>query len=121
MPAVRWSAGIIVAAFASSVFTTARADSVHQAELAAHRDEPPAVRTAPPAERLAAAAQGRALERVVYGYYPYWVADLDAIRWEALTHLAWFAVEMDATGAITATHGWPDEPTVAAAHAAGVR
>lgn len=99
---------------------TLLAGSVHGDELAAHRDETPAVRTMPPAARLAA-GRDRALTRVVYGYYPYWAADLGSIRWEALTHLAWFAVEMDETGAVTAAHGWPDDTTVAAAHAAGVR
>jgi MYXO-CTERM domain-containing protein len=94
--------------------------SVHARELDAHRDEAPAVRTMPAAEVLAA-GRAKTVDRVVYGYYPYWAADLDAIRWSALTHLAWFSIEIDGTGAVTSTHGWPDETTVAAAHAAGVR
>ncbi|MEZ4404736.1 MAG: glycosyl hydrolase family 18 protein [Kofleriaceae bacterium] len=100
--------------------------SPHAAELAAHADEAPAVRPRLPATTLAALRAGAARRaagpaRVVYGYYPYWVAGLDTIRWSALTHLAWFAVELDATGAVTARHGWPDVATVEAAHAAGVK
>jgi GH18 family chitinase len=114
---------IVVAAVAAPAAASPApaARSIHQLELEAHRDEPPAARQAPAAARLAQARADRALDRVVYGYYPYWVADLDAIRWEALTHLAWFSVELDGNGAITARHGWPDHVTVAAAHAAGVR
>lgn len=91
--------------------------SIHQLELEAHRGEPLAERLAPPPPT----APRRALDRVVYGYYPFWVADLARIRWSALTHLAWFSIEIDARGAITAAHGWPDRATVDAAHAAGVR
>ncbi len=95
--------------------------SVHQRDLEAHRDVQPGPVARPDPERLAGAARTRALTRVVYGYYPYWVQDLQAIRWAALTHLAWFSIEINGAGQITATHGWPDEDTVTAAHAAGVR
>lgn len=91
--------------------------SMHQLELEAHRGEPPAIRVAPPPPTTA----HHALDRVVYGYYPYWVSDLASIRWSALTHLAWFSVELDVNGRVTAAHGWPDRTTVQAAHAAGVR
>lgn len=98
----------------------------HALEAAAHAGEPPAVRVPLSPARLdelrrQRAARAAAPSRVVYGYYPYWVADLDRLRWSALTHLAWFSIEIDATGAITNRHGWPDAATVAAAHAAGVR
>jgi MYXO-CTERM domain-containing protein len=100
--------------------------SPHAAEAAAHADRPPAARTRLSPEQLAALRAHRrdraaAPTRVVYGYYPYWVADLERIRWSALTHLAWFSIELDATGAITNRRGWPDAATVLAAHAAGVR
>jgi GH18 family chitinase len=94
--------------------------SIHQVELELHRATRPAARTIPDPDDLAR-ARTRSLARVVYGYYPYWAQDLAAIRWSALTHLAWFALEMDADGQVTASHGWPDLDTVAAAHAAGVR
>lgn len=100
--------------------------SPHADELARHRDEPPAVRTPLTDDELAALRRARAergpgLSRVVYGYYPYWVADLARLRWTALTHLAWFAIEIDANGDVVNAHGWPDRATVEAAHAAGVR
>ncbi|MBP6848422.1 MAG: hypothetical protein KA201_31970 [Kofleriaceae bacterium] len=100
--------------------------SPHAAELAAHGGAPPAVRAPLSADALAGLRRARAVRaagpsRVVYGYYPYWVAGLDTIRWASLTHLAWFSIELDATGAVTASHGWPDAATVEAAHAAGVK
>ena len=94
--------------------------SVHEWELRRHADEPLAPRLVPPDEVLRE-GRAKAVDRIVYGYYPYWVRDLTTIRWSALTHLAWFSLEMDATGAVTAAHGWPDTTTVEAAHAAGVR
>ncbi|HVV88274.1 MAG TPA: glycosyl hydrolase family 18 protein [Kofleriaceae bacterium] len=92
--------------------------SIHQLELEAHRGEPPAIRVPPPPPTAVPVEGPRA---IVYGYYPYWVADLASIRWSTLTHLAWFSIELDAQGAVTAAHGWPDRVTVDAAHAAGVR
>ncbi len=120
-----------VALLLAAASTIAAADdppppSPHALELAAHADDAPALRTPLTAVELAALTRARAERaagpsRVVYGYYPYWVTDLASIRWSSLTHLAWFAIEIDATGAITNAHGWPDPATVAAAHAAGVR
>src|SRR5262245_36811005 len=110
---------VAVIALACALVGPAAAQSVHQEDEARHLDEPLRPRVLPGAARLAA-GRVKSVRRVVYGYYPYWVSDLTTIRWEALTHLAWFAVDIDATGAITARHGWPDVDTVAAAHAAGV-
>jgi len=94
--------------------------SIHQIELERHRGEAPPPRRLPDLDRLRRGSR-RSVDRVVYGYYPYWVSDLTTIRWSALTHLAWFAVEIDSAGQITARHGWPDAAVVDAAHAAGVR
>ena len=95
--------------------------SVHGDELEKHRNDAPPFAVAVPDAATLHEASEKTVSRVVYGYYPYWVQDLTSIRWSALTHLAWFGVELDATGAVTAKHGWPDATTVAAAHAAEVR
>ena len=96
--------------------------SIHQLELELHRNEPSP--QSPPASRVPRARRTRAegdLSRVVYGYYPFWIDDLSEMRWSALTHMAWFSIEMDSAGQVTATHGWPDQSAVDAAHTAGVR
>ncbi|HOX44827.1 MAG TPA: glycosyl hydrolase family 18 protein [Myxococcota bacterium] len=97
-----------------------RIPSIHELELRLHQGE-----SAPPSRAVEpgplARGRPRAVQRVVYGYYPYWAHDLDSLRWTALTHLAWFSLEMNASGVVTAWHGWPDTATVQAAHAAGVR
>ncbi len=95
--------------------------SMHRAELESHRHLPLATRVAPAADILQHAAKTRSLQRVVYGYYPYWVQDLESIRFEDITHLAWFAVELNSIGDVVASHGWPDTVTVEACHAAGVK
>jgi spore germination protein YaaH len=114
-------AGLLVAASANLVSTTGNGDerpSVHRSELARHQqlEAPP---SSLPGELPA--PRSTPLARAVYGYYPYWAADLTTIRWSALTHVAWFAIELDSEGAIVAAHGWPDEDLVAVARAAGVR
>lgn len=91
--------------------------SIHQLEALQHAGETYAPRIVPAQVPL----RTNAPSRVVYGYYPYWVADLTTIRWNALTHLAWFSIDLDRDGAIVARHGWPDPDVVSTAHAAGVR
>lgn len=95
--------------------------SMHRAELESHRQEPPAQRILPDSDILRQAGRTRSLVRVVYGYYPYWVSDLESIRFDAITHLAWFAVELDSRGKTVSAHGWPDTTTVEACHEAGVK
>lgn len=94
--------------------------SVHGLELARHRGEPLAPRELPDGAVLRD-GQTKTVKRVVYGYYPYWAKGLASIRWSALTHLAWFAIELDQDGQAVAKHGWPDDVTVSAAHQANVR
>ena len=91
--------------------------SPHQQELALHKHEAPPPRQVP----VEVSTRDSSLARVVYGYYPFWVADLTTIRWTALTHLAWFGVDMNSQGEIDALHGWPDHEVVDTAHAADVR
>lgn len=91
--------------------------SIHQLEALEHAGEEHGARIVPTEVPLRTVDS----ERVVYGYYPFWVADLTTIRWEALTHLAWFSIDLNESGGIVAKHGWPDEEVVATAHAAGVR
>ncbi len=47
-----------------------------------------------------AAPRQRSLSRIVYGYLPYWVSDLSNMRFEDLSHLADFAIEMSADGSL---------------------
>lgn len=94
--------------------------SVHEEALRRHPGSIPPGRRMPTPDQLKHGST-RSLARVVYGYYPYWLQDLSAIRWSALTHLAWFAIELDSSGQATATHGWPDAAAVQAAHDAGVQ
>ncbi len=88
---------------------------LHARELELHRDEPRAIRHFPaPGERSN-------VQRIVYGYLPYWVSDTSQFRWDLLTHVADFSIEMNSDGTLGALHGWPDTDLVDAAHAAGVK
>ncbi|MCC6809544.1 MAG: hypothetical protein IT381_19095 [Deltaproteobacteria bacterium] len=45
----------------------------------------------------------RPLNRIVYGYIPYWVDAANPIHWDLLSHLAYFSVNLKADGTIDAT------------------
>lgn len=62
----------------------------------------------------------RQLNKIVYGYLPYWISDTSQIRWQDLSHLAYFSVELNTSGGIVNRRGWPDQALVQTAHAAGV-
>ncbi|MCZ7586461.1 MAG: glycosyl hydrolase family 18 protein [Deltaproteobacteria bacterium] len=58
----------------------------------------------------------------VFGYYPYWSTTAPAdLRLDLLSTIAYFSLEIDGQGYVTATHGWPDGDLIDEAHAAGVR
>lgn len=94
--------------------------STHANELRAHGVAELPRRTLPTPDQLRAGREKK-VSKIVYGYYPHWAHDLGNLRWEDLTHLAWFSIEMNEAGNVNATHGWPDTETVEAAHAADVR
>ncbi|MFH2008628.1 MAG: glycosyl hydrolase family 18 protein [bacterium] len=104
---------------AFSLLGSPGAPSVHQREAERQRVTP----RVPAVPRAAGVKHGRpkAVVRVVYGYYRGADPFLANVRWEALTHLAWFSVGLDEFGGVTGTNGWPDDTTVQAAHAANVR
>ncbi len=67
------------------------------------------------------------VKRDVLGYLPYWSYTANTpyvpLRWDLMTILAWFSVEMDGSGNITDRHGWGGTTTariVQEAHAHGV-
>jgi MYXO-CTERM domain-containing protein len=92
-------------------------DTPHARMLHQHRHVPPSPRTYP-----APGAVPRSLaQKTVYGYLPYWVSDTTQIRWELLSHVAHFSLEMTSEGTLSATHGWPDADLVFTAHQAGVK
>ena len=64
------------------------------------------------------------LTRMVYGWHPYWAASNAYLGYdyEALTHIAWFSMEVDtATGGYTTLRGWNTTPLIDYAHQRGVK
>ena len=62
------------------------------------------------------------IRKEVFGFHPYWMG----IAWEdyqfsLLTTIAYFGVEVSATGDITNYRGWPVQTLIARAHTEGVR
>jgi len=48
----------------------------------------------------------RNFSKPVMGFLPYWVSNTQ--NYSVISHLAWFAVEMNSDGTIGLTHGWPE-------------
>ncbi|MBM4319632.1 MAG: hypothetical protein FJ125_06660, partial [Deltaproteobacteria bacterium] len=95
--------------------------SPHQLELEAHRDQPHLpVPYRPPGGARLLPEQEPAVDRTVYGYFPYWASGFDQIQWDLLTHIAYFSVGMNGRGEVTERRGWPDAGFVQAAHDHGV-
>lgn len=105
--------------------------SVHQREWLERRGWPlpepdlPLPRVAP----LSRGGPPATLRRTVYGFMPYWrVADLSRVKWDLLSHVAYFSVDLNPDGSVTnqsGSYAWPAGAYVAAlreaARAAGVK
>lgn len=61
------------------------------------------------------------LEKVVYGWHPYWVGSAyNNYDWDLLSHFSFFSYEVDpSTGNAITTHGWSTSAAVDAALASG--
>ncbi|MCP4250952.1 MAG: hypothetical protein GY778_28275 [bacterium] len=56
----------------------------------------------------------------MFGYLPYW-RSTEYLRYDLLTHLACFSVEINGDGTLGDDHGWPWTGVINEAHAAGVK
>lgn len=110
-----FASALIALCVAAAAAPSVHEEAARQQSLTARA---PAVRPDP---QTLARGREKAVVRVVYGYYrgadPY----LANVRWEALTHLAWFSIGVDQLGNVAPPASWPDSVTVQAAHDAGVR
>ncbi len=95
--------------------------SIHLEESAAYRGAP-AVLTQPATARKQGGGT-RSFNRVVYGYFPYWISSTDLIPWSYLTHLSYFSVEVRSNGTLGNSHGWSTNgwSLVETGHAHGVK
>jgi spore germination protein YaaH len=96
----------------------------HAADALAHAQDAPAawVSMPPPQGTAAASAATVALPKRVYGYLPYWESiDLNAFRWDLITDIIAFSVDVGADGTVSNPHGLPGGALLSSAHANGVR
>jgi len=63
--------------------------------------------------------------KAIFGYLPYWERDaaVATLRWDLLTHLACFSVDVNSNGTLGTLNGWPSSWTglIDTAHANGVK
>lgn len=96
--------------------------SLHQLEAQRHASTPTALSLLGDQSATIVPLQARANApcKKVFGYLPYWESSAN-IRWDLLTHLACFSVEVNSTGAVTNRHNWPWTSIINTAHANGVK
>lgn len=112
--------------FVDTLHAQQRVVSVHQAELEVHRFSPtspdlvgpPGLESVPLQPRSFRGTSGPC--RTVFGFLPYWETS-DNIRWDHLTHVAAFAVEVNSNGTLANDHNWPWTALINTAHANGVK
>jgi spore germination protein YaaH len=93
----------------------------HAAEARAHARDPAAawISAAIPAARPTSTT---ALPKRVYGYLPYWEnIDLQSFRWDLVSDVIAFSVEIAPDGTVSNPYGLPGAALLSAAHAQGVR
>jgi spore germination protein YaaH len=103
----------------------ALAQTVHARDAAIHADRPvhPELIHGPAGISTLAARSGpnpRGPCWTVFGFLPYWESPAN-IRWDHLTHVACFSLEVNQAGQVTNARGWPWTATISAARGAGVK
>ncbi len=99
--------------------------SIHQIEWELHRDTqttpdligPSFEKISPLQPRMSKPASPNA---VVFGFLPYWSTD-EYLRYDLLTHVAAFSVEVNENGSLGNDHGWPWVSLINKAHSNGVK
>lgn len=117
--------GLLIALFSLPILLCGQS-SIHQQQLeyynglgnanANHYES-----TVPAAEMPSRTKSLCSLDRVVYGWHPYWVGSTyNNYDWDLLSHFSFFSYEVDAaTGNANSTHGWATSGAVDAALASG--
>ncbi len=98
--------------------------TIHQIEYFSHVDT--AYASFVPLQKPVRALEKRskALTRTVYGFLPYWQrSQYNLIRWDLISHVVPFGVEINGNGDIVNHHGWPGlwSGVIDSAHAHGVK
>lgn len=100
-------------AFISVLLVTAlvnQAMGQHAFDAARHADSPTDPSLITPSASLAAQSVGIASSgkpcKTIFGYLPYW-ENTSTLRWDLLTHVACFSLEVYSDGTLKNTRGWP--------------
>ena len=93
----------------------------HAAEALAHANDAPAAWISAAVAPIRPAATTPP-QRRVYGYLPYWESiDLASFRWDLVSDVIAFSVEIATDGTVSNPHGLPGAALLGAAHAHGAR
>ncbi len=114
-----------IALFTSRIGSAQEEFSIHQLEWQQHRHLPPNPELlGRPGEAVQplnpVLARAKSLRATVFGYLPYWSSSA-FLRYDLLTHIAVFSVEVNADGTLGNDHGWPWTSLINKAHSQGVK
>ncbi|MDG1841751.1 MAG: glycosyl hydrolase family 18 protein [Crocinitomicaceae bacterium] len=100
--------------------------SIHQTQLEEYNSKGNAnaafyEKTVPAQQKPAKEKSNCSLNKIVYGWHPYWVGSVyQNYEWDLLSHLSYFSYEVNASdGEAVTTHGWANSSAVDAALASG--
>lgn len=111
---------------ASSEFPPPGYKGIHQLETEAHKDYVKPLSEQPPKglKPIPLAPFAPGVNRIVFGYLPYWEdtnTKIDWLRYNLVTHIAWHAVSINDDGTIDNSYGWPNTYLINKAHANGTK
>ncbi|MBU0616514.1 MAG: glycoside hydrolase family 18 protein [Planctomycetes bacterium] len=98
-------------------------ESLHQSAYQAHRDTTTCPNLIGDRDAPTVPLRGGVTPRpcaTVFGYLPYW-EDAEHLRYELLTHVACFGVNVNSDGSLGNDHGWPWTALINQAHDNGVK
>ena len=98
-------------------------ESLHQSAYQAHHDTPTCLNLIGDRDVPIVPLRGGIDPRpcaTVFGYLPYW-EDAEHLRYELLTHVACFGVNVNSDGSLGNDHGWPWTALINEAHDHGVK
>jgi len=109
-----------------STFPAPGYKGIHQLETELHKDYVKPLSEQPPKglKPIPLAPFAPGINRIVFGYLPYWEdtnTKIDWLRYNLITHIAWHSVGINDNGTIDNLSGWPNTYLINKAHANGTK
>ncbi len=98
--------------------------SIHKMQYMQYRNTGPSESIPLTHTPLKLKARPKYVSKTVYGFLPYWrLSHVNSIKWQDISHVACFGVELNSSGNVSNAHGWPGsfQEVIDSAHNNGVK